>query len=98
MLIKKAKYVKDYIVEATFDNGSVKYFDFKKWLFSDINPMNYKFREQSNFKRVKAEYGMIIIGNDEMEFPDYHIHDLEIKNYKKTSPVKRKKKKSATII
>ena len=97
MLIKKAKYIKDFIIEATFDNGAVKHNDFRKWLFSDINPMHYKFRKPKNFRMVKAEYGMIVIGNDEMEFPDYHIHDLEIIDYKKGMNASGKNKKTLNL-
>jgi hypothetical protein len=85
MEIKKVKYVKDYIIEISWENGDNKLYDFKNWLFSDINPMYHKFRKKDNFKKVKPYGFMVVFGNEEMEFPDRHLKYFEIKS-KKISP------------
>ncbi len=79
MRFRAAKHIKDYIIEAKLDNGKVKYYDFEKWLFGDVNPMFVKFRCLEKFKKVKVWNGILILGNDEMDFLPEHIKDFEIK-------------------
>ena len=88
MEIKKVKYIKDYILEITYKDGTIKPYDFKKWLFTDINPMYLKFRKIKNFKKVKPYGSMIIFGNDEMEFPDYQLKYFEVKSSQKKRSIK----------
>lgn len=82
MIIKKVKYIGEYSLEITYEDGTAKHYDFKKWLFTDINPMYQKFRKIENFKKVKPYDSMIIFGNDEMEFPDYQLGYFEVKKKK----------------
>jgi hypothetical protein len=84
MLVADVKYIKDYIIDVTFRNGEVKRYDFKKWLFSDINPMLYKFRKSNLFKKVRVENGIIVWGDDEMDFTPDHMLEMEVKKNGKT--------------
>ncbi len=93
MIIKKVKYIEEYILEITYEDETVKQYDFKKWLFTDINPMYQKFRKIENFKKVKPFDSMIIFGNDEMEFPDYQLGYFEIKIARKKASISARKKR-----
>jgi hypothetical protein len=80
MRFKSAKHIRDYIIEAELDNGKIKYYDFEKWIMGDVNPMFVKFRDLKKFKKVKTWEGIMIWGNDEMDFLPEHIKDFEIKS------------------
>jgi len=79
MLVDSVKYIKDYVIDVTLRTGEVKRYDFKKWLFSDINPMLYKFRKLNHFKKVRVENGIIVWGDDEMDFTPDHMVEMEVK-------------------
>jgi len=90
MIIKKVKYIGEYILEIIYEDNTIKQYDFKKWLFTDINPMYQKFRKIENFKKVKPYDSMIVLGNDEMEFPDYQLKYFEVKSRLKKAPMVNK--------
>jgi hypothetical protein len=77
MRVASVKYIKDYILEVTLQNGTVKTYNFKKWLFSDINPMLFKYRKLNLFKQVRAKNGALIWGDDEMDLTPDHMVEME---------------------
>ena len=77
MYITGVKYLKNYILHVTFKNGLVKDFNFKDFLFTETNPMFTKFRSINLFKKVRAENGLLIWGDDEMDFLGEHLFLLE---------------------
>ncbi|HTA26513.1 MAG TPA: DUF2442 domain-containing protein [Bacteroidia bacterium] len=85
MLVSDVKYIKDYVIEVTLRTGEVKRYDLKKWLFSDINPILYKFRKLNHFKKVRVENGIIVWGDDEMDFTPDHMVEMEV-NHKEKIP------------
>jgi hypothetical protein len=77
MYIMGVKYLRSYILQVTFKNRIVKDFNFKNFLFEETNPMYTKFRNLNLFKTVRAENGLLIWGDDEMDFLGEHLFLLE---------------------
>ena len=67
MKIIKVKYIKDYILEITFENGTIKRVDFKKGLLHAKNPMNTKYRDINLFKKVEISGGGFLIWGKDHE-------------------------------
>ncbi len=77
MYIIGVKYIRNYILQVAFKNGLIKDFNFKDFLFEETNPMFTKFKNLSLFKKVRAENGLLIWGDDEMDFLGEHLFLLE---------------------
>ena len=57
MKIKKATYIRDYVIELIFSDGVKKTIDLEAFLMSETNPMTTKFRNKTLFKKFTIEYG-----------------------------------------
>jgi hypothetical protein len=77
MYITGVKYLRSYILQVAFKHGLVKDFNFKDFLFTETNPMFTKFRNLSLFKKMRAENGLLIWVDDEMDFLGEHLFLLE---------------------
>lgn len=68
MKVKNVKYIREYVIEVSFEDKTVKHIDFKNFLMSAMNPMTTKYRNIELFKTVCVEYGNLSWGKDgEME-------------------------------
>ena len=57
-----ANYIKDYIVELSFDDGVVQQIDFGNFLYKHPHPQYDKYKELANFKKFKIERNNLVWG------------------------------------
>lgn len=67
MRVVSVKWIKDYLLEVTFDNGKIRIANFRYFLFAARNPMTTQFRDIKKFKKVKIDHGDLS-WKDEMDF------------------------------
>ena len=77
MRIVKVKWIKDYLLEVTFDDGKVKVTDFSDFLIHARNPMSNQFLDIKRFKKARIDHGDLTWGNGEMDFSAESIYDRE---------------------
>ena len=73
LTVKKAKYLKDYVMRVTFSDGNDRAVDFKPFLTNSSHPEIRKFLKESNFKKFKIIGGNINWADYQLIFP---IEDL----------------------
>jgi hypothetical protein len=67
MKVKSVKHIQEYLLEVSFENGTVRQIDLKNFLLTAKNPMTTKFRDIELFKNVRIEYGHLSWGDGEMD-------------------------------
>jgi len=72
--ITEAKYVSDYKIRLTFNDGMVRVMDFEPFLRKAGNPEITQYRQMQKFKSFHLHYGDLMWGDYEMIFP---IADLQ---------------------
>ena len=76
--ITGAKYVSDYKIRLTFNDGTMRVMDFGPFLAKARNPDTTDYRDYKNFKSFRIEYGDLIWGDYQMLFPIADLHEGEI--------------------
>ena len=64
MKVTAAKYIKDYTLEITFSDGSVKRVDLKKFITTSPQPMTAQFSDKKKFKKFSVTFGHLSWGDD----------------------------------
>jgi hypothetical protein len=67
--ITQAKYVSDYKIRLTFNDGAVRVVDFGPFLAKARNPDTADYRDLRKFKSFRVEDGDLIWGELQMIFP-----------------------------
>ena len=67
MRVVSVKWIKDYLLKVTFNNGDIRIANFRYFLFAARNPMTTQFRDIKKFKKVKIDHGDLS-WKDEMDF------------------------------
>lgn len=76
LLISNAKYVEDFSIEISFNNGKSVILDFKKIIFNDSRLIFKPLREIEYFKNFKLKYDTLVWDN-ELDFaPEYLFYSL----------------------
>jgi hypothetical protein len=76
--ITEAKYVSDYKIRLTFNDGRERVMDFESFLRKAQNPDITKYRQMRKFKNFHLHYGDLMWGDFEMIFPIADLHREEI--------------------
>jgi hypothetical protein len=76
--ITEAKYVSDYKIGLTFNDGTERVMDFEPFLRKAQNPHITKYRQMRQFKSFRLDYGDLMWGDYEMIFPIADLHRGEI--------------------
>ncbi len=75
MDIKKAKYLKDYQIEVTFEDGVFKVADFGPFIHAAKNPMITQFKDLKLFKKFRVKQGDLVwLKDEEMDFDGDDIY------------------------
>lgn len=80
--IKSAKYLRDYEINFTFNDGTSKICDFKEFLNASSHPEIRKYLKTSLFKKFKIEHGDIMWGDFDLIFPIKDIYENELSKAK----------------
>jgi acylphosphatase len=75
MEIVNVKYLSDYKIEVFFDNQEKRVADFKRFLFSEQNPMTTQFQDIDRFKKVYVELGHLTWEDGQMDISAQSIYD-----------------------
>ena len=67
--ITEAKYVSDYKIRLTFNDGAERVMDFEPFLRKATNPDITQYRQMRKFKSFRLDYGDLMWGDFEMIFP-----------------------------
>lgn len=73
LTVKKASYLKDYVMRVSFSDGQERAVDFKSFLTNSNHPEIRKYLKESNFKRYKIVGGNLNWDDYSLIFP---IEDL----------------------
>ena len=76
--IIEAKYVSDYKIRLTFNDGKIQVMDFGPFLAKARNPDTTDYRALKKFKTFRVEDGDLIWGDYQMLFPIADLHRGEI--------------------
>jgi hypothetical protein len=76
--IMEAKYVSDYKIRLTFNDGMERVMDFEPFLRKAQNPDITKYRQMRKFKNFHLHYGDLMWGDFDMIFPITDLHRGEI--------------------
>ena len=76
--ITEARYVSDYKIRLTFNDGIVRDMDFEPFLRKARNPDLTQYRQLRKFKQFRLHYGDLMWGDYEMIFPIADLHRGEI--------------------
>jgi hypothetical protein len=71
--VKRAKYLRDYVVEFTFADGLKREMDLEPFLFG---PIFEPLRDPELFRKFKVKYGTIVWPNGADIAPETLYHDL----------------------
>jgi hypothetical protein len=71
--IELAKYIGDYAIRITFNDGNEKLVDFKPFLTKSLHPSISKYLDESLFKQFEIVNGNLNWNDYDLIFP---IHDL----------------------
>jgi hypothetical protein len=72
-LVKRAEYVRDYVVEFTFRDGTMKEIDLEPFLFG---PVFEPLRAPEKFRKFRVSGGTIVWGNTADIAPETLYYDL----------------------
>lgn len=70
--IIQAKYIKDYMIEITFQDGSSGIADLSS--YPDKNTVFRKFLEKKYFLDFRIEFGTLVWGNGELDIAPEHLY------------------------
>lgn len=76
--ITRAKYISDYKIRLTFNDGTVRVVDFGPFLAKARNPDTTDYRDLRKFKSFRIEEGDLIWGDLQMIFPIIDLYKGEI--------------------
>lgn len=76
--IEEVKYIKLYVLELHFNDGSVQSVDFAPFLLKQQNPTLVKYKIFENFKSFTLKHGDLVWGDYEMCFPIWDLHQGKI--------------------
>ena len=69
IFITHVSYVKDYLLEISFNDGHISVVDFEQFICSSSNPDIIKYKEKKRFRHFKLDNGDLMWGDFEMIFP-----------------------------
>ena len=73
--IKSVKYLHDYKLQITFQDGTEKKVDFKNFLNSSTNPEIRAYLDQDKFKSFSIKDGELMWGDFDLLFPIQDLYD-----------------------
>jgi hypothetical protein len=76
--ITEARYISDYKIRLTFNDGTVRVMDFEPFLRKARNPDLTQYRRLRKFQQFRLHYGDLMWGDYEMIFPITDLHRGEI--------------------
>jgi len=76
--VTDAKYVSDYKIKLSFNDGMVRVVDFGPFLAKARNPDTTDYRDLNKFKSFRVEDGDLIWGDFQMIFPITDLHEGKI--------------------
>lgn len=76
--IEEVNYIKLYVLELHFNDGSVISIDFAPFLLKQQNPSLVKYKTIKNFKSYTLKNGDLVWGDYEMCFPIWDLHQGKI--------------------
>jgi hypothetical protein len=76
--ITEARYISDYKIRLTFNDGTVRVMDFEPFLRKARNPDLTQYRRVRKFQQFRLHYGDLMWGDYEMIFPITDLHRGEI--------------------
>lgn len=77
-MIEDAKYLNDYKIELSFNDGKSNVIDFRDFLSKAKNPMTRKYLDISNFKKFSLDYGDLHWNDFELCFPIWDLYSNNI--------------------
>ena len=72
--ITEARYISDYKIRLSFNDGIVRVMDFEPFLRKARNPDLTQYRQLRKFKQFRLHYGDLMWGDYEMIFPITDLH------------------------
>ena len=88
--VTKAKYIKNYEVQLTFNNGEIKSVDLKDMVFKDHRKIFEPLRDLDYFKKFKIQFNTITWPNELDPAPEY-LYKLATEQENKTTTNKVQK-------
>lgn len=79
--IEKAKYIEEYKIHLTFNNGKVGTADLKDFLFRDHRPIFSELKDQIIFQTFKVKHSTIV-WSEELDLAPEYLFFLAFKNNK----------------
>lgn len=79
IIIKEAKYIKDYKIKITFNDNSIQLIDFYPFLDSSLNPHIRKYLDINEFKKFKINEGDLEWNDYDLCFPIADLYENKIK-------------------
>ncbi|WP_426670884.1 DUF2442 domain-containing protein [Mucilaginibacter sp. McL0603] len=73
--IVSAKYIGDYAIRISFNDGAEKLVDFKSFLFKSLHPSISKYRDEILFKQFKISDGNLNWNDFDLIFPIHDLHE-----------------------
>jgi hypothetical protein len=84
MIITKATYLHDYLIEVTFKDGAVRVIDLDSFFNSNNLKHVRKFYPHESFKQFRIEDGVLCWGDNECDISPYNIYtgkyDAQLEN------------------
>ena len=78
IIIKEAKYIKEYKIKITFNDNSIQLIDFYPFLSSSLNPHIRKYLDINEFKKFKINEGDLEWNDYDLCFPIADLYENKI--------------------
>lgn len=78
IIIKEAKYIKDYKIKITFNDNSIQLIDFYPFLGSSLNPHIRKYLDINEFKKFEINEGDLEWNDYDLCFPIADLYENKI--------------------
>jgi len=75
--IQSVKYIDDYKLELTFNDGKINVVDFENFLFRSHHPEIQKYQDKNLFKNYNLTYGEIEWGGYDLVFPVSDLYEKQ---------------------
>jgi hypothetical protein len=75
MKIIRVKYLNEYTLEVEFDDGTVKYPNFKDFILNSKQPMTQQFEDIERFKNVSINHGHLTWEDGQMDISAHSIYN-----------------------
>lgn len=74
MKITRVRYLYDYTLEVEFDDGTIKYPNFRNFIYNSNHPMVRQFKDIERFKKVTINHGHLTWEDGQMDISAHSIY------------------------